>query len=142
MNGQDATDACHCTLLRKAARRVSSLYDSELAGTGLRITQYALLAQIDRSGPLSITDLADIMVMERNGLGHNLRLMERDGLVRSEAGRDRRRRVVALTDMGRRRLDQVRPRWEQAQRRIEATGLMGDIRQPLGALIRSDLAAS
>lgn len=137
-----ASEPCHCTLLRKAARRVSAIYDRELAGSGLRITQYILLAEIERSGPTSITDLAAVMVMERNGLGHNLRLLERDGLVVSAAGKDRRSRAVSLTGFGQQRLAEVRPRWQRAQRLIEATGLMDVIRQPLTSLVQRDVMSS
>ena len=140
----DLTEAetCHCNLLRKAARRVSAIYDQELAGSGLRITQYALLAEIERSGPLSITRLAALMVMERNGLGHTLRPLERDGLVVTVTGKDRRSRTVSLTELGQRRLADLHPCWQRAQRRIEATGLMSAIRQPLASFIARDITAS
>ena len=41
-------DKCHCTLLRKASRRVSKLYDIAMAPSGLKTTQHAILAQIRR----------------------------------------------------------------------------------------------
>ncbi|MGU3540764.1 MarR family winged helix-turn-helix transcriptional regulator [Methylobacterium sp. A54F] len=137
-----ANEPCHCTLLRKAARRVSAIYDRELAGSGLRITQYALLAEIGRSAPISITDLAAVMVMERNGLGHNLRLLERQGFVLLAAGRDRRSRAVSLTEFGRQQLAEIRPHWQRAQRLVEATGLMDAIRQPLTSLVQHDVPAA
>ncbi|UIN35021.1 MarR family winged helix-turn-helix transcriptional regulator [Methylobacterium oryzae] len=133
------SEPCHCNLLRKAARRVSAIYDQELAGSGLRITQYALLAEIERSGPISITHLAAIMVMERNGLGHTLRLLERDGLLVTVTGKDRRSRTVTLTELGQRRLADLHHRWQQAQRRVEATGLMNAIRQPLASFVARDI---
>jgi DNA-binding MarR family transcriptional regulator len=142
MTSVKAAEPCHCNLLRKAARRVSAIYDQELAGSGLRITQYALLAEIERSGPISITDLAAIMVMERNGLGHTLRLLERDGLLVTVTGKDRRSRTVTLTEMGQRRLADLHPRWQRAQRRVEATGLMSTIRQPLASFVARDITVS
>lgn len=139
MTDLTAAKTCHCNLLRKAARRVSAIYDQELAGSGLRITQYALLAEIERSGPISITCLAALMVMERNGLGHTLRPLERDGLLVTVTGKDRRSRTVSLTDLGQRRLADLYPRWQRAQRRVEATGLMSAIRQPLASFVARDI---
>lgn len=142
MMSMTAAEPCHCNLLRKAARRVSAIYDRELAGSGLRITQYALLAEIERSGPISITELAALMVMERNGLGLTLRLLERDGLLVTVMGKDRRSCTVSLTELGQRRLADLHPRWQRAQRQVEATGLMSAIQQPLASFVARDIAAS
>jgi DNA-binding MarR family transcriptional regulator len=114
------TDVCNCTVLRKAARRVSILYDRALGPSGLRITQYAILAELGRSGPMTITELANAMVMDRNGLGHNLRPLEREGLVKTEIGRDRRSRVIVMTKTGMARLADAKKLWEQGQGRFRA----------------------
>src|SRR5262249_8799986 len=113
-------ESCNCTVLRKAARRVSMLYDRALDPSGIRLTQYALLAELDRGGPMTITELANAMVMERNRLGHNLQPRERDGLVRREAGSDRRSRIIVMTEMGRQRLAKAKPLWRRAQKQFAA----------------------
>ena len=41
-----ARSECYGTALRKASRRVTALYDETLAPTGLRSTQFAILAEI------------------------------------------------------------------------------------------------
>jgi DNA-binding MarR family transcriptional regulator len=112
------SDVCNCTVLRKAARRVSILYDRALGPSGLRITQYAILAELGRSSPMTITELANAMVMDRNGLGHNLRPLEREGLVKTEIGRDRRSRMIVLTKMGMVRLADAKKLWRQGQERF------------------------
>ncbi len=53
--------ACACTVIRRAAREVTHLYDDALAPTGLRITQYSLLANLDRHGAIAMTDLANAL---------------------------------------------------------------------------------
>jgi DNA-binding MarR family transcriptional regulator len=111
-------EICNCTALRKAARHVSGLYDKVLAPSGLRVTQYAILSELGRSGPMTITELAQAMVMERNGLGHNLRPLEREGLVEMQVGADRRSRVILLTRRGQSRLAEARPLWRQGQERF------------------------
>jgi hypothetical protein len=52
MTSVDATDVanrvsnCTCARLRRLTRRMTALYDRELAQTGLRLTQYSLLATL------------------------------------------------------------------------------------------------
>jgi DNA-binding MarR family transcriptional regulator len=115
-----ATTVCNTGALRRASRRLSQLYDDVLAPTGLRITQYALLNQIDRTGPAALSELAAYMVMDRSTLGHNLRPLERDGLVELLVDPDdRRSRLIGLTRAGRERLKEARPYWKKANERFE-----------------------
>jgi DNA-binding MarR family transcriptional regulator len=114
--------ACNCATLRKAARRVSLLYDRYLARSGLTIGQYAILAEIARGAgrePPTLTELAQELVMDRAALSHTLKPLERDGLVRIERGRqDRRARLVYLTTRGRERAAVARQCWIEAQARF------------------------
>ncbi len=112
---------CNCAAIRQAARRVTRLYDQALAPSGLRITQYPILASLASAGPATMSVLADKMVMDRATLGHNLRPLEAQELVTMEAGSDRRSRVIALTETGRRKLREARPAWEAAQQRCVAS---------------------
>jgi TetR/AcrR family transcriptional repressor of nem operon len=115
---------CSATLLRKASRRLSSLYDSALAGTGLTTTQYALLVEIDRrrGAPPTLTELAEAMVMDRSGLGHGLRPLQRDGLVELVRGDiDQRSRQIVLTDKGRACRDLAAPHWSEAEAHFTST---------------------
>lgn len=111
---------CNCYALRKATRRVTQLYDHLLAPLGLRATQYALLIEVERRGPISLIPLADAMVMDRATLGHNIRPLEADGYLALSVGRDRRSREVSLTNSGRKILAKAKPRWQQAQAIFEA----------------------
>jgi DNA-binding MarR family transcriptional regulator len=117
------TSECYGTALRKAARRVTALYDETLAPSGLRSTQFAILAEIvDRTeGPPTLNQLADDLVLDRSGLGHSLRPLEREGLIRLEkSSRDRRSTLVTLTDQGRERYEYAITLWQRAQDRYAA----------------------
>jgi DNA-binding MarR family transcriptional regulator len=60
--------------------------------------------------------LADDLVLDRSGLGHSLRPLEREGLIRLEkSSRDRRSTLVALTDQGRERYVYAFTLWQKAQ---------------------------
>jgi DNA-binding MarR family transcriptional regulator len=117
---------CTATAMRKAARRLAQLYDLAIAPTGLRSTQFAILAEIatrdgrdGRDGP-TMAELARGLVMDRSALGHNLRPLERDGLVTwSEGTEDRRRRHVSLTPAGKARFREAARGWRRAQTRFD-----------------------
>jgi hypothetical protein len=53
-----------CSQVRRLAGQLSSLYDTLLSPEDLTITQYSLLANIERAGQLSHTVLAQKVGME------------------------------------------------------------------------------
>jgi DNA-binding MarR family transcriptional regulator len=112
-------ERCVCTAVRQVARRVSALYDGELAGFGLSVTNYALLARIERADGIGMSDLAGQMVMDRTTLTRNLQPLLRDRLVRAEAESDRRRRSLRITAAGRQLLKRSHASWKRAQRMLE-----------------------
>ncbi|HCP73316.1 MAG TPA: MarR family transcriptional regulator, partial [Ktedonobacter sp.] len=69
-------------------------------------------------GSISISDLAQQLVMDRTTLTRNLSLLERQGLAAIAKGDDQRTRMVTLTNQGREALTKALPLWEQAQTRI------------------------
>jgi len=121
VNSLPAPEECNCFAVRAAARHVSQSYDRFLAPTGLRTTQYSILARLKRKGPLTINALAEDMVMDRTTLGRNILPLQRDGLIRIEpAACDRRAKELHLTKAGERRLQAGLKGWSQAQARFDA----------------------
>jgi DNA-binding MarR family transcriptional regulator len=137
---------CHCTALRKASRRVSQLYDSALEPCGLRITQLAILNQIARCGAPAIGELAEALVIDPGALAHNLKPLERDGLVEIRADpKDRRSRLVTLTAAGRKKREQSATAWKRAQDGFEeAFGIAKSpsLRKALEFIISDEFAAA
>jgi DNA-binding MarR family transcriptional regulator len=120
MNESLPHEPCNCYALRRASRHVTQLYDQYLAPYGLTVSQYALVARLTRTGPRSIHQLAQELVMDRTTLARNLKPLERDGLVTLELdANDRRSKSVAVTEQGRSLLRRARPAWEAAQRQFE-----------------------
>jgi DNA-binding MarR family transcriptional regulator len=112
---------CAATALRKASRRLTQLYDTALAPSGLRSTQQAILSELQRraGAPPTLQELADALVMDRSALGHTLRPLERDGLVALQPNlQDRRQRHVVLTAAGADKYREARLLWNTAQRRF------------------------
>ena len=110
---------CNCQALRQAARHVSQLYDGHLAATGLKTSQYSILAKLGRLGPLSINELAKLMVMDRTTLGRAVRPLQRDKLLTIEPDEDARRRKLKLTAAGETRLKAAAAKWRDAQKEFE-----------------------
>jgi len=71
------------------------------------------------AGPVSVTQLAEIAVMDRTTLTRNLEVLQKQGLIRVAAGQDRRTRLATLSDEGRAVLAKAYPLWEQAQAHIK-----------------------
>ncbi len=107
---------CNCTKVRRAARHITRFYDACLAPSGLRATQYAILGHLKHRGPKTMLELASLMTMDRATVGHNLRPLERDNLIRITVSEtDRRARIVSITPDGLERIALGRPGWDRAQ---------------------------
>lgn len=132
---QQEASVCNCLAVRQAARHVTQLYDRHLAHVGLRATQYSILARLARLGPLSINELAALMVMDRTTTGRAIRPLQRDGLIAITPGRDERTRVVRLTQAGKKRVKAAAAHWRTAQQEFERAYGAGD-----AAKLRSALA--
>lgn len=114
----DAGLACTCSAVRGAARRLTQYYDDALKNTGLKVTQYGLLANIARMDRPSVTDLAERVAMDRTTLTRNLTPLRQAGWVELAAGPDKRTRSVLLTADGWRLLDAARPHWRAAEMKL------------------------
>jgi DNA-binding MarR family transcriptional regulator len=124
VDGSVNQSPCHCAALRKAARRVTQVYDTALAPIGLTVTQFSTLAEIDRrrKRPPTMGELAEVLGMDRSTLGHSLRPLERDRLIQLTAGEeDRRSRRVFLTPAGKAKFTEAIAFWRKAQECFEST---------------------
>ncbi|MEU7873511.1 MarR family transcriptional regulator [Dactylosporangium sp. NPDC049140] len=118
---KSAVQECYATAARKASRRLTALYDGILTPAGLRSTQYAILSQLAVGGPATLNELAHVLVLDRSGLGHSLRPLQRDGLIRLDKDANDRRSVnITLTDEGRRKFEKAYELWQTAQEQVIA----------------------
>jgi DNA-binding MarR family transcriptional regulator len=107
--------------VRKAARHITQFYDQMLVPSGLRTTQFSILATLRQSGRMTINSLAAKMVMDRTTLGRNILPLERDNLIAvKEGSHDRRSRELRLTAAGEARLKAAMTRRVEAQGQFEA----------------------
>jgi DNA-binding MarR family transcriptional regulator len=115
---EPAESECVCTNLRMASRSVVRLYDRALAEVGLRSAAYSILSRVDADGPMTITDLAARLALERTSCSREVDALVRTGLLSTEIGTDRRQRLVGLSAEGSRRLAAGRTHWRVVQQRL------------------------
>lgn len=116
----DVIRRCVAGRVLRASRLVNRYYDDALRPTGLTITQFSLLIVIAKYEPRSISEVAEMMNLDRTSLSRNLKPLEKAGLVhRGNEGSQRRRRVL-LTTLGLKKLQEAKPYWRAAQDRMEA----------------------
>ena len=99
-------------------RVVTQLYDDCLRPSGLRVTQFSILAAIARLGESSLKQLEDELAIDQTTLTRSLSLLERDGVIERASHPDGRIKAMRLTAKGRRALEAARPLWAQAQAKV------------------------
>ncbi len=110
--------ACACASLRRTARVVTQLYETELRGTGLRAPQFTLLQALEQMGAASQGALGRLLGLDPTTLSRTLPPLERAGWIRAGVGKDRREVRWRLTPAGRRCVARALPAWERAQERL------------------------
>ena len=110
--------ACACASLRRTARVVTQLYETELRGTGLRAPQFTLLQALEQMGAASQGSLGRLLGLDPTTLSRTLPPLARAGWIRAAVGKDRREVRWRLTPAGRRCVARALPAWERAQERL------------------------
>src|SRR2546428_10349737 len=92
---------CVCSTLRMVSRAVTQLYDDVLRPSGLRVTQFSMLAAIARLEEANLRQLEEALAIDQTTLTRSLGLLERDGLTERVAHPDRRIKAMRPTPRGR-----------------------------------------
>ncbi len=109
---------CTCFRLRSLSRQVTQFYDRALAPSGLKVTQYSLLAHARRppdKKAWTMSELARRLVTDRTTLTRNLKPLVDAGLLDVAAGADRRSRSIVVTAKGEQAYQSAHPLWKRAQ---------------------------
>jgi DNA-binding MarR family transcriptional regulator len=115
---EPVSSQCVCTSLRMVTRSVNRLYDRALSEVGLRVTGYSIMSRLAEEGPLTISELAARLAMDRTTCTREVAPLVKSGLVAATIGSDRRRRLVQLTDLGAQQRSAAYPLWERVQRMV------------------------
>jgi DNA-binding MarR family transcriptional regulator len=100
------------------SRGVTQLYDDVLRPTGLRVTQFSILAAIARSGEVNVSQLEAALAIDQTTLTRSLNVLERDHVIERVPHPDGRIKAMRLTGKGKRLLGAARPLWARAQDKV------------------------
>ena len=117
---------CFCAAFRKAGRILTRKYDRYLKPSGLKVTQYSMLANIARNSGITVSELADKLFMDQTTVTRNLRVLGKSNYIHMETEEaDNRIKRIQVSDKGESKMKEAKPFWEKAQLEMEAT-LGGD----------------
>ena len=109
---------CNCIALRQIALKLTKIYDEALIDTGIKVTQYSLLNNIEKIGTPNIKNLAIATQLDRSTLTRNLEKLERMKLVFLKFGDDKRNKILSLTSHGKQILIKANIAWEIIQDKV------------------------
>jgi len=104
---------CVCTQIKMASRTVGRRYDEALKGSSVNVVQYSILINTRRYEPIAQMELADHLDMERTTLYRAIDVLEKRGLVVSEATGEGVAKSVRLTAKGRKVTADAETRWRE-----------------------------
>jgi DNA-binding MarR family transcriptional regulator len=107
---------CNCINMRRAANAVTDYYDRILKPSGLTVSQFTLLKNINWLGhPCSVSELADCSNLERTTVARNLKPLFNAGLIEDISKPNGRTRQLRVTTAGLEALETALPLWRIAQ---------------------------
>jgi DNA-binding MarR family transcriptional regulator len=106
---------CLCGNTRMAARALTTIYDEYLAPAGVSSSQLAVLWCVVGAQPVSMSEAAALLVMDKTTVSRNVSALLEMGLVAVKSGTDARVRLLTSTARGRAVFERAMPLWESAQ---------------------------
>jgi DNA-binding MarR family transcriptional regulator len=119
----DLTGTGYCASLnfRRTARAVTRMYDAAMQASGVRSTQFAILIGIAKTQPVSMSVLAEVLVIDHTTLTRSVRLLQKEKLVTISERSTMRRKFLELTPAGERALERSLPLWRAVHAQFVST---------------------
>ena len=108
---------CLCTSIRRSARNISQIYSDHLQQSGEKINpnQVSILVVLSQIEKKTISELSNILKMERTTLTRNLKVLDKSGWIKTYFGTDGRMKFTKLSKRGSEVLNKILPYWKKAQ---------------------------
>lgn len=114
-------DTCLCLHVQRAARALARRFDVAMKPIGLNNGQFSLMMSLNRPVPATMKSVCDLLAMDRTTLTAALKVLERRGLVKTAIDpKDRRGRLLTLTEAGMAMLSAALPIWTRVHAEIDA----------------------
>lgn len=108
---------CYCTNLRRSANAISDFYDEELKETGLTVSQYYLLINLQRLKSANITHWAEFVGLDRSTMVRNIKVLQSRCFIEAAEGHGK---AFQLSEAGKKALTAAIPVWNIAQEKMKA----------------------
>ena len=118
--GGHQIEPCLALSMRKANRVLTQIYDQDMTGNGIKITQFAILRAVYYLGEATNRRLQEVLVLDQTTLSRNLKPLLRDGYLEALPGEDRREKLLHLTREGKQLFKQAAKSWQQTQQKLKA----------------------
>lgn len=123
-------DTCLCLHAQRAARALARRFDKALKPFGLTNGQFSLLMSLNRPEPPVMSDVAELLALDRTTLTAALKPLARDGYVEILPDpKDRRSRRLKLSDRGLEKLASALPAWQAQHEALEKEMPQGEIKR-------------
>lgn len=114
-------DTCLCLHVQRAARALARRFDNAMKPIGLTNGQFSLMMSLNRPQPAPMGQVASLLAMDRTTLTAALKVLERRGLVETSVDpKDRRGRLLRLTNDGMTMLSAALPIWIRVHAEVDA----------------------
>lgn len=112
------TVPCACTTVKKLSRVLARSYDAALSGSGMTVTQYAVMRCIARRDGEPLAHIAHELELDRTSLYRAINPMIREGWLALTDGPDARSRSARITKKGTQVLAKAGKGWGKIQGRL------------------------
>lgn len=114
-------DTCLCLHVQRAARALARTFDTALKPVGLNNGQFSLMMSLNRPQPATMKSVCDLLAMDRTTLTAALKVLHARGWIGSFIDpKDKRGRLLTLTEDGRAVLAKALPIWEATHAELDA----------------------
>lgn len=115
---REIAEGCIAVRIRLLNRYVSGLCDAGLREHGLSIALTNILVAVGCAGPITPSQVAAKLVLDRSTLSRDVQTLLAQGLLRKVPGTDKRSHALELTPAGRDKLAALLPAWQKAQEEL------------------------
>ncbi len=106
---------CYCLDMRKASQKVTNIYTTALKPINISVTQFGLLKHIQTLQPINVTDLANVMELDRTTVVRTLKILENRGYILDISEDRKRNRKLILTNNGKSTVNNGTILWSKVQ---------------------------
>jgi len=115
------TIPCVCMRVRRAANALTAYYDKALAELDITTPKFSILINVMQLEHPTMSQLSKVIHLEKSTLTRNIALLEKEGYVTTERGKDKREVYINLTEKGAQKVEECYPQWLGVQEKIIET---------------------